>query len=714
MDRQTIGLLLWAGCSTPAPKAGSDSSQPRASSTEDETSSADSSDSVDSADAVSHDSRLLPVRVTLDGVPVENARVSQPGTTTVLWTNAAGEVSFPLDPSVSVLGVMAAHPAARSSGDEIWGEPPWDDGFEISLSSIDPRDNPSYVFQDPGTPERFDNTSYCAHCHSTLVADWVESAHEESARNVHVQDLFAGAAQAFATESACVAAGGRWLWGLEPGTGASKERCYVGDGALPARNPGCGVTEACDAVATDTAECAACHAPGIDGALSHRSLLEATGIAYEHGVHCDVCHKISEVDVLDPDPGVGGRVHLLRPSEESTSPAFGDWSPLTFGPYGDVVNPRMGASWRPLFATADICAGCHEYSPTVPALVGTVDPSRWPDGRLPVQTTYSELRDGPLGLDTPCQSCHMPPDPSVGNSADLGNITAIDEGIAGGWYREPGSVRRHAWFGPRSAEQRMLDLAASLSLASSVADGVLSVSVSTRNVGPGHALPTGEPLRQMVLLVRASCAGVPLSATGGDVVADFGGAWDQKDGSEDLSVWPGAQVGDVLRVVARTGDWYDPPGPGVFGDGTFLAYQKGMPMERYVGEATIVSVDAAGRVETDVPLPSGDRVYRVDAPQAPVVDGAPARAWAGAPGFAFGKVMVDAAGRRNVPHFVAVDVASDNRLPPTAAWTSAHTFAATCETPEVTASLVYRAFPVELARERGWSLSEQVMVEVTR
>lgn len=137
-------------------------------------------------------------------------------------------------------------------------------------------------------------------------------------------------------------------------------------------------------------------------------------------------------------------------------------------------------------------------------------------------------------------------------------------------------------------------------------------------------------------------------------------------------------------------------------------------MERYVGEATIVSVDAAGRVETDVPLPSGDRVYRVDAPQAPVVDGAPARAWAGAPGFAFGKVMVDAAGRRNVPHFVAVDVASDNRLPPTAAWTSAHTFAATCETPEVTASLVYRAFPVELARERGWSLSEQVMVEVTR
>ena len=127
-----------------------------------------------------------------------------------------------------------------------------------------------------------------------------------------------------------------------------------------------------------------------------------------------------------------------------------------FGPYGDVLNPRMGAVHRPLFATADLCAGCHELEQEAVVPGTTIDRTRWPSGRIPVQSTYSELRDGPLGLTVPCQSCHMPPDADVGNSADLGNVTDIGEGIAGGWYREPGSVRRHVWFGPRSAEQRML------------------------------------------------------------------------------------------------------------------------------------------------------------------------------------------------------------------------------------------------------------------
>ncbi len=656
----------------------------------------------------------LEVRVTLDGAPVEGALVTQPGTTHRWLTDASGIVVADIDTREEVIGVLAAHPEARTTGHEYWGDIDWAAGLDIALTRFDTRDNPDYHFQDPGTPERSDTTAYCAHCHVTMVEDWVESAHEQAARNPVVHDLYAGAAAAWSTEAACTDAGGRWQTGILAGTGTAGERCYLGDGALAAFNRDCGDTEPCDGVAEETGHCANCHAPGIDGALGDRDLLEATGIAYDHGVHCDVCHKIASVDPEDPVPGVGGRARVHRPSEESTSPALGEYLPLTFGPYGDVANVRMGAVHSPLHATADFCASCHELTQDAVVPGTTIDTDRWPEGRIPIQTTWSELRDGPMGLSVPCQSCHMPPDADVGNSADLGNVLDTPEGISGGWYREPGSVRRHAWFGPRSAEQRMLELAASLFVDTTVTEGTLDVAVTVRNSGPGHAIPTGEPMRHMVLLVEASCGTERLLATGGDAVPDFGGALAMQDTTGDWSLWPSASVGEAIRVVQRTGDWHDPPGTGPFGDGTFSAQQKGMPVEHVVGTVVITSVDAAGRVTTDAPLPDGDVAYRVDGVSGLPDEGDALGTWAGAPGFAFARVLTDAAGTRNVPHFLAVDVVSDNRLPPTEQWTSQHRFASPCTDPAVHAKLVYRAYPVELARERGWAAVEQVMAEVRR
>ena len=90
-------------------------------------------------------------------------------------------------------------------------------------------------------------------------------------------------------------------------------------------------------------------------------------------------------------------------------------------------------------------------------------------------------------------------------------------------------------------------------------------------------------------------------------------------------------------------------------------------------------------------------------------EGAPATAQAGAPGFAFARVLAGASGERHVPHFAAVDVISDNRLMPTTAHTSAHLFAADCDQPVVEAVLLYRPYPLLLARERGWPMVEAVM-----
>ena len=669
---------------------------------------------VDTALPAAELSRPLTVRVELDGAPLAGAMVSQAGTARRWTTDADGVVEVELDLRESVLGVMASHPEARTGGAEFYGEPDWDAGLDLALARYARTDNADYVFQDPGTPERSDTTAYCSHCHVTFVADWVESAHEQSARNPVLHDLYAGAAAAFSTEAGCVDAGGSWRTGLLPGAGVTGDRCYLGDGALAAFNPGCGDAEPCDLEAEDRGECANCHAPGIDGELGGRDLLEATGIAYEHGVHCDVCHKIQAVDPTDPAPGVGGRATILRPSEPSPSPSLGDWFPLTFGPYGDVANPRMGAVHSPLHATADFCAACHELTQDAVVPGTAIDLTRWPDGRIPVQTTWSELRDGPLGLSVPCQSCHMPPDADAGNAADLGNILDNEEGIASGWFREPGSVRRHAWFGPRSEEQRMLDLAAALFVEQSVEGDALDVAVTVRNVGPGHAIPTGEPMRQMVLLVEARCEGETLPAVGGHAVPDFGGALAQQDADGDWGVWPGSQAGEQLRVVALTGEWHDPPGTGPFGDGSFSPEQKGMPVETVVGVVRITAVESDGRITTDAPIPVGDRAYRVDGASGLPTEGDAAGTWAGAPGFAFARILADADGQRNVPHFRAVDVVSDNRLPPQQQWTSHHRFAASCAEPQVTARLVYRSFPVLLARERGWTSSEQVMAEVVQ
>lgn len=472
----------------------------------------------------------------------------------------------------------------------------------------------------------------------------------------------------------------------------------------------------CEGPVADPGGCADCHAPGIDGVLGGRELFEAREFAFEAGVHCDVCHKVESVH-LDQPPGVAGRLALLRPTELSPSPTLGTYWPLTFGPHHDVSNPRMGAVQREHFRQATLCAGCHEdvHAPRVPGVAA--DPERWPTGELPIQTTYSEWREGPLGqgAGAPCQSCHMPPDSRITNSADLQEFQAYegagDPGI--GWPRPAGAVRRHSFVGPRSPDGRMLELAASVQLEPTRHEDTLEVAATVRNVGPGHALPTGEPMRHLVLQVSARCGDLPLPPLGGDAVSDIGGAIAVREAGEDWVLWPEAQVGYRVRVVSRSGAYHDYPGWGPFGDGTFGAEHKGIPVEHVVGEVTIVAVEG-DLASFDAPLPEGDRAYLVDAPSWPE-GGEEARAAAGAPGFAFARVTVDQHGQRQVAAHRAVDIASDNRLMPGASFTSHHSFSAEgCPDPQVGAVLTWRAYPVPLARLKRWSNPERVLVETWR
>lgn len=632
------------------------------------------------------------LRVLLDGVPVAATRVMQGGGRQYWVTDHNGEVLAEMDGDIpGDRYLTAAHPEARVGGVEV--PDPSVVTAEINLERYDPSDNLSYVFADPGPEDHsLTDTAQCGHCHPSITEEWYASPHQSSASNHVVQDIYGGTASIFADREACGLAGGSWESAREPGTGATVERCLIG---TPVSSTG------------TFGGCADCHAPGINGLLGGRDLLEASGVAYQSGVHCDVCHLVESVD-MEAGPGVGGRLHILRPSEVATSPGMGPWKPLSFGPLADVLNPRMGAVLREEFHESELCGGCHEQRQL--PMVGEVDLSRWPEGQLPIHSTYSEWEEGPMNPGAPCQSCHMPPKPEVGNAADLYNqFQNVTVGVGAGWERAPGEVRSHAWWGPRQPEAGMLGLAASLRIQASVEAGQLRAQVTVKNVGPGHAIPTGEPLRSLILRVEAWCGTDPLPATGGAAIPDFGGWLDRKEAGEDWELWPGAQVGDIIRVLRRTGEWYDYNGYGPFGDGSFTAEQKGMPVEELLGEATILALEG-DRVSLDRELPNGDLAFRGEAAPRPE-NGDPARAVAGAPGFAFARVPVGERGERMVPHFLAVDIASDNRLLPQASWTSSHRFASPCEKPDLKATLIHRAWPLSLARERGWPLLESVMAE---
>lgn len=671
----------------------------------------DDDDATVDDDDVGDDDDVLPelievtILATLDGEPTAGISVFQGGLEERHETDADGLVTFSVLTTVDQeLWLLGAHPEARTtalpSPDETPAEP-----LAMSLTRYDPSDNPEYVFKPPGDPPQGGTTELCNHCHVTMTVDWHESPHRTSASSPTVQDLYAGAVAALTSEADCTAAGGSWWTGIGPGTAAPADRCYLGDGALPALNAGCGDEGPCDETATAFGGCADCHAPGIDGELGGRSLLEATELAYDKGVHCDVCHHVEAVDLEQP-AGVAGRLVMVRPSE-AINPPLGPWLPLVFGPRDDVANPAMGGVYRDHFATSLLCAGCHQYDQQVLVPDATIDLDRWPDGTLPIHSTYDEWVAG--GDPTTCQGCHMPADEVATNGADL-QMWGIPAGLAAGWLRPEGSVRRHSFTGPRDPAGLLLPNAALMSLETVLEDGDLVVTVETRNPSHGHRLPTGEPMRTLLLVVEATCDDEPLLAAGGHAVPDFGGYHAMQNDAGDWSQWPGAEVGQVVRVVARSDAFHDYPGFGPFGDGTFDAEGKGMPIDEAVGFSTITAVDG-DTVTFDVPLPAGDIAYLTDS-GLPADDDASV-AVAGAPGFGFARVLVGADGDRMVPHYAAVDVASDNRIGPDSTWSSEHRFAATCAEPAARAALIWRQYSWDLATDKRWPATDIVIREAS-
>ncbi|HHH29310.1 MAG TPA: carboxypeptidase regulatory-like domain-containing protein, partial [Polyangiaceae bacterium] len=450
-----------------------------------------------------------------DGNPVADAFVLQGGKSHEPPLSTAADGSFTITltyPGFGIPGVVAAKQGYRAAGEEFPFDAP-DGPVTLVLDRVEDADNTGYEWLDPG--EGYDrSTAFCGHCHEVFTEEWNISGHRHAAENHKLQDLYAGVSEHDA--ASCAAAGGQLKQGLTPGDRTTAVmKCYVGGGVLPDLNPSCGgpAQLSCDDPALPAANaptsfgaCADCHAPGIEGAAGGRSLHDATGFGFEDGVFCDVCHKVSDIDLTLP-PGVGGRLILRRPTEPSQA-ITSDFKPLYFGPLLDVPNAFMGAAYQPDFKEAHFCAGCHQQKQAALIPGDALDPARWPDG-LDVHSTYEEWLAGPYAASgTPCQFCHMPAHYDMNNT--IGTSSPDNASITAGYPRPPEDIRSHRFLAPLDTygdAPRLIDTALFTSVGVSLNGGEVEATVSLSNIGCGHALPTGEPMRALVLRVTAEGTG---------------------------------------------------------------------------------------------------------------------------------------------------------------------------------------------------------------
>jgi len=234
------------------------------------------------------------------------------------------------------------------------------------------------------------------------------------------------------------------------------------------------------------AVCATCHLPTVTALEPAAEDPRAARGVDREGVHCDFCHKVAGVAVEAVGLAHGrDAMQLLRPTPPQQ---------IFFGQLDDVTQDQ--AAFSPLYRSSRYCAPCHEG-----LLFGTE-----------AYTTWSEWRASSYAArGVQCQDCHMRPDGSMSNIAP-GH---------GGIERDPYSLSDHRM--PAADDPETLRGCVRLRVQASRRAGRLEVQVTVRPMGVGHRLPTGSPLRQVLLALRATGPAGPLKLLAGPVLPAVAG-----------------------------------------------------------------------------------------------------------------------------------------------------------------------------------------------
>lgn len=245
--------------------------------------------------------------------------------------------------------------------------------------------------------------------------------------------------------------------------------------------------------------CVRCHAPGVIYMGDWRWERQSTW----EGVTCDFCHSVREV-----------RLGADRPF-------ILEIGVMKSGPLRGTVSAGHGTRYSSLHGSATLCAPCHQFINS---------------RGLNVLSTYAEWQASDYGTrNVTCQNCHM----------RVAAGTIVDPKIV----KTPGiEVNTHEMPGGHS----ILELNRALHALISAERKGDQVVVTTRvtNRGAGHAVPTGSPLRSIVMEVEVD-SGVgqrqQVSRTFGRTVIDEQGG----ELLDEASVWlRGARASADTRLAA--------------------------------------------------------------------------------------------------------------------------------------------------------------------
>jgi hypothetical protein len=260
--------------------------------------------------------------------------------------------------------------------------------------------------------------------------------------------------------------------------------------------------------------CAACHVPALAvNAPFATDPSRAQGVAAE-GISCDLCHKVRDATV----DASGGRPGVL--SLEFARPASG--RDAFFGPLDDVI--AGPDSFRALYRESTYCAPCHHGS-------------FW---NVRAYSEFAEWAESSYAKrNVQCQDCHM-------KLRTGPRRFALEK--EGAVVRDPATISSHVQYG--LGDEAFMRGAVTLSARADALGDRIRVRVSVRNSGAGHHVPTGSPMRNMVLLVEARDAkGAPLVLVTGGHVPGWAGRGSPQDG--DYAGLPGKGFAKVLAELVE-------------------------------------------------------------------------------------------------------------------------------------------------------------------
>jgi hypothetical protein len=208
--------------------------------------------------------------------------------------------------------------------------------------------------------------------------------------------------------------------------------------------------------------CLGCHAP----IAVQTNDIQLDRKASWEGVTCDYCHSVRDVTLT-----------------AGTNPkAKVDFGTVKSGPLKNAVSGAHGTAYSAVHVSSAMCAPCHEYRNSA---------------GFPILTTFSEWQASRYAKENKtCQSCHMY---YVAGKVAEARLS-----------REPEArVNLHRMPGSRSVSQLNQTLRTKMT---SVRQGdEVKVTFQVTNSGAGHYVPTGSPLRQLILNVQATSKGMRLN-----------------------------------------------------------------------------------------------------------------------------------------------------------------------------------------------------------